>query len=143
MERTLTAEQEQQLKDLAARLTQRRSLVVTSWRERVEADAEITAASALPRNQFNDHIPALLDALVRRLHVSPRQEDSAAEAARKQDSAAHGLLRWQQGYDLREVTREWGHLHLCLLDELECYEADHPGLVPGVMPSPGAPWPSW
>ena len=32
------------------------------------------------------------------------------------------------------MTREWGHLHLCLLDELECYEADHPGLVPGVMP---------
>ena len=81
MERTLTADQEQQLKELAARLTQRRSLVVTAWRERVEADAEITAASALPRNQFNDHIPALLDALVRRLHVSPRQEDSAAEAA--------------------------------------------------------------
>jgi signal transduction histidine kinase len=134
MERTLSDVQEQQLKELAARLTQRRSLVVTAWRERVEADAEITAASALPRNQFNDHIPALLDALVRRLHVSPRQEDSAAEATRKQDSAAHGLLRWQQGYDLREVTREWGHLHMCLLDELEFYEADHPGLVPGVMP---------
>ncbi|MET0554797.1 MAG: sensor histidine kinase [Vicinamibacteria bacterium] len=132
MDRDLVVDQ--QLKELAARLTQRRSLVVTAWRERVEADPEITAASALPRNQFNDHIPALLDALVRRLHVSPRQEDRAAEAARKQDSAAHGLLRWQQGYDLREVTREWGHLHLCLLDELEFYEADHPGLMAGVMP---------
>jgi signal transduction histidine kinase len=132
MESHVTADQ--QLKELAARLTQRKSVVIAAWRERVEADPEITAASALPRNQFNDHIPALLDALVRRLHVSPRQEDSAAEASRKQDSAAHGLLRWQQGYDLREVTREWGHLHLCLLDELECYEADHPGLVPGVMP---------
>ena len=131
MEGALTADE--QLKELADHLTERRSLIVTGWRERVEADAEITAASALPRNQFNDHIPALLDALVRRLHVSPREEDSAAEASRKQDSAAHGLLRWQQGYDLREVTREWGHLHLCLLDELECYEADHPGLVRGVM----------
>lgn len=134
MERNLTADQQQQLGDLADRLTQRRSLIVTAWRDRVEADPEISAASALPRNQFNDHIPALLDALVRRLHRSPRREDGATEAARKQDSAAHGLLRWQQGYDLREVTREWGHLHLCLLDELECYESDHPGLVAGVMP---------
>jgi signal transduction histidine kinase len=125
---------DEQLKELASRLTERRSLIVTAWRERVEADPEITTASALPRNQFNDHIPALLDALVRRLLVSPRQEDGAAEATRKQDSAAHGLLRWQQGYDLREVTREWGHLHMCLLDELECYESDHPGLMGGVMP---------
>jgi signal transduction histidine kinase len=43
-------------------------------------------------------------------------------------------MRWQQGYDLREVTREWAHLHLCLVDELERYASDRPDLVPGVMP---------
>jgi signal transduction histidine kinase len=61
-------------------------------------------------------------------------ETDAVEASRKQDSAAHGLMRWQQGYDLREVTREWAHLHLCLLDELERYASDHADLRPGVMP---------
>jgi signal transduction histidine kinase len=100
----------------------------------VQADPQISAANALPRNQFNDHIPALLDALQHRLRASPRAEDGATEAGRKQDSAAHGLLRWQQGYDLREVTREWAHLHLCLVDELERYAADHADLSPGVMP---------
>jgi signal transduction histidine kinase len=79
-------------------------------------------------------VPALLDALQTRLQESPREETDAAEASRKQDSAAHGLMRWQQGYDLREVTREWAHLHLCLVEELERYAADHPGLKAGVMP---------
>lgn len=43
-------------------------------------------------------------------------------------------MRWHQGYDLREVAREWAHLHLCLVDELERYAVDHPDLLPGVMP---------
>ena len=45
------------------------------------------------------------------------------------------MQRWQQGYRLREVTREWGHLHLCLVDELESYSTAHPDLEPGVMPT--------
>jgi signal transduction histidine kinase len=99
----------------------------------VEGDPQISAANALPRNQFNDHIPALLDALEQRIRESPRAESPATAAGRKEDSAAHGTMRWQQGYDLREVTREWAHLHLCLVDELEHYASDHPDLLPGVM----------
>ena len=37
----------------------------------------------------------------------------------KQVAASHGAVRWQQGYKLVEVMREWRHLHLCLVDELE------------------------
>jgi signal transduction histidine kinase len=29
------------------------------------------------------------------------------------------MQRWQQGYDLRETIREWGHLQNCLMVELE------------------------
>ena len=65
----------------------------------------------------------------------PRQESTASEEQRKEDAAGHGLQRWQQGYHLREVTREWGHLHLCLVDELENYATAHPDLEPGVMPT--------
>jgi hypothetical protein len=43
----------------------------------------------------------------------------------KGDAAAHGLQRWQQGYDLREVTREWGRLQLVVVDELESYASAH------------------
>jgi signal transduction histidine kinase len=35
------------------------------------------------------------------------------------DAEAHGLHRWQQGYDLREVTRELGRLNECVLSRLD------------------------
>jgi signal transduction histidine kinase len=35
-------------------------------------------------------------------------------------------VRWQQGYRLVEVMREWRHLHLCLVDELELDCVNYP-----------------
>jgi len=118
---------------LAAHLHQRRSLILKTWRVAVDADLEIGTANSLPRNQFNDHIPAVLDAFEKRLRSGPRGESAAARSERREDSATHGLQRWQQGYHLREVTREWNHLQLSLLDELETYAVDHQDLEPGVM----------
>ncbi|MDQ4147149.1 MAG: hypothetical protein M3120_05615 [Pseudomonadota bacterium] len=56
-----------------------------------------------------------------------------AEEAEK-DAAAHGLHCWQQAFQLREVAREWGHLHLCLLDELEGYALAHPECEREILP---------
>ncbi|HEY5908349.1 MAG TPA: RsbRD N-terminal domain-containing protein, partial [Vicinamibacteria bacterium] len=123
----------QSLEALAAHLHTRRSLILKTWRVAVDADPEIRSANSLPRRQFNDHIPAVLDAFEQRLRSGPRGESALAGAARRQDSATHGLQRWQQGYDLREVAREWSHLQLCLLDELETYASDHRDLELGVM----------
>lgn len=100
----------------------------------MRADPEVGTADSLPRRQFVDHIPAVLEALEGRLRTLPRAETASARRMRKEDSAVHGLVRWQQGYDLREVTREWGHLGLCLVDELEAYANAHPELEPPVMP---------
>lgn len=122
------------LADLASHLAQRQAFLLQAWRAAVDADPEISTSNALPRRQFIDHVPAILDAFERRLRASFRPESSAARRARKEDSAVHGLVRWQQGYDLREVTREWGHLALCLAAELETYARDHPGLEERVMP---------
>jgi signal transduction histidine kinase len=124
----------EQLAELATHLASRRNPLLQAWRAAVDADPEIHTSTALPRRQFIDHIPAVLDALERRLRAGPRPESSGARQARKEDSAVHGLVRWQQGYDLREVTREWGHLALCLGDELEAYAKDHPELEPQAMP---------
>ena len=40
----------------------------------------------------------------------------------------HGLHRWQQGYRLPELVREWGHLQLCLFDELKLFADTHPDI---------------
>jgi signal transduction histidine kinase len=122
----------EQFMALAGHLAARRSAILQAWRESVRADAELTVVTALPRTQFDDHIPRVLDAFERKLRVWSGPESAVAEEQRREDSATHGLQRWQQGYRLREVTREWGHLQLCLVTELENYTAAKPELEPGV-----------
>lgn len=117
-----------QLAALAAHLSARRGELLAEWRRRVDADPQLTAPDALPRGAFNDHIPSLLEVFEKRIRNWPRAEGEAAEEKRMEDSAGHGLQRWQQGYQLREVTREWGHLQMCMARELEGYAAAHEGL---------------
>jgi signal transduction histidine kinase len=50
------------------------------------------------------------------------------------------LQRWQQGYQLRELVREWGFLQISVADELERYASDHPDLDPSVMPAARRAW---
>lgn len=126
---------DEQLAALAHHMIARRSAILRAWRESVEGDRELTASSALPRSQFNDHIPALLSAYSRSLSAWPRREGVAAEAQRKEDAANHGQHRWNQGYRLRDVTREWGHLNLCLVNELIDYSMAHRDLEAEVMPT--------
>ncbi len=128
-----TQKSDAQLTALAKHLAGRRTEILLAWRTSVDNDRELTAASSLPRTQFNDHIPSLLDAFEKHLQVWPQTESEASEQQRTEDAASHGLQRWQQGYRLREVTREWGHLQMCLADELGTYSGEHPELEPSVM----------
>jgi signal transduction histidine kinase len=128
-----TQKLDEQLEALASHLSTRRESILEAWRKAVSEDPQLTAAAALPRNQFNDHIPEVLDGFERKLRRFPDDESAASRAEQKEDAEAHGLHRWQQGYNLRELTREWGHLHLCLLDELEEYGAARPELEPGTL----------
>lgn len=45
------------------------------------------------------------------------------------------MHRWQQGYDIREAVREWGHLQTVIMRELDLYAVSHPRLEPEVMPA--------
>ncbi len=130
-----TQKTDEQLAALASHLRARRAAILQAWHEAVDADRELSAPSSLPGTQFYDHIPELLDAFEKSLLVSSRQERIATNEEQKEDAASHGLQRWQQGYRLREVTREWGHLQLCLVSELEEYSTAHLDLEPGTMPT--------
>ena len=44
---------------------------------------------------------------------------------------------WQQGYDLHEVTREWGWLHRCLVAAIEDFAAAQPSCRPTCRPRRG------
>ncbi|HKO69152.1 MAG TPA: HAMP domain-containing sensor histidine kinase [Burkholderiaceae bacterium] len=123
---------DEELNAVAAYLRERRPAILDAWRAAADADPQLTTSDSLPRTQFNDHIPDVLDNFERRLQAWPA-EPQRLEAQQKKDAASHGLQRWQQGYRLREVTREWGHLQLVLLDELEHYATTREHRAPQAM----------
>ena len=129
-----TVEQSSQgLRLLAEHLALRREAILSAWRNAVDADPELTTASTITRAQFIDHIPAVLDAFGHRLSAHDQSDQAVAREEQKESAAEHGLHRWQQGYNQPDTMCEWGHLHLCLLQELESFQALNAGLEPGVM----------
>ena len=113
---------------VAGHFAARRDELLQRWRAAADADPELTTASALSRAQFHDRIPDVLDAFEHRLRARGRDERAAAVAAQQESAAGHGIHRWQQGYQQREAMREWRHLQLCLVDELEVFGLDRPEL---------------
>ena len=114
---------------LAAHFTARRDAIMGAWRQAIKRDPAQTTGDSLPRAQLNDHIPALLLTFEKRLvnGAAPDRGQPSSEA--NNQAAAHGLHRWQQGYDLREVARELGGLNECMVAELDAYARAHP--LPG------------
>jgi signal transduction histidine kinase len=123
------------LQELAIYLAERREMILAQWRRAVDSDPELTSATTTTRAQFIDHIPAVLDAFEARLSSQLADERAQAREEQKQSAAEHGLHRWQQGYNQPETMCEWGHLHLCLLQELENFETANPAVQRSVMQS--------
>lgn len=112
---------------LGAHFKARIAALIEAWRATIAADPKLTTNESLPRAQLVDHLPPWLETLSKGLSVAPSAAAAdRATAEEAQNAAAHGLQRWQQGYDLHEVTREWAALHRCLVDEMERYFNAHP-----------------
>lgn len=122
-----------ELRALADFLSERRESILNAWRRAVDSDPELMAASTTTRSQFVDHIPAVLDAFESRLRARHHADQEEAREEQKKSAAEHGLHRWQQGYNQAETMCEWGHLHLCLLQELEGFQALHADVDPRAL----------
>ena len=122
-----------QLRALAEYMARRREAILAAWRLAIDLDPEVNSAASSTRGQFIDHIPSVLDALEDRLRAQDPEEKADARAEQKQWAAEHGTHRWQQGYRLTETMREWGHLHMCLLTELDRYGSQQTELEPEVL----------
>ncbi len=118
---------------LGAYLKRRRGAILQAWRTAVTSDPTLRSGAALPRAQLHDHIPALLVDFERRLTGGEAAADADGDEPHQGDAAAHGLHRWQQGFDLEEVTRELGRLNECVVAELEAYAAGQSGPEAAVM----------
>jgi len=118
---------------LADHLSSRRDAILAAWADAARRDPELTAPSALSRTQFFDHIPQMLDALVRKLRASYMRDVLEAQQDGIENAEGHGVQRWQQGYNEGEVMREWVSLNACIADELDAFALGHPGVDPRAL----------
>lgn len=116
------------LASIADHLSRRRDAILAAWAAAARRDPALTAPVTLSRSQFYDHIPQMLDALVRKLRASYLREALEARQDEVENAEGHGVQRWQQGYNEGEVMREWVALNACLADELDTYALEHPGV---------------
>lgn len=108
------------LTKLADYLADRQAMLVQTWRLAIRRDPKLTNGDSLPRAELIDHIPSLLRLFEHTLR-QPSLGIDAPASNEPSPAAAHGLQRWQQGYDLHEVTRELGKLNECVILELDYY----------------------
>lgn len=122
---------ERRLAVLAGHLAENRPQLLQAWRLRLAQDPELTTQTGLPRASLDDHIPWILETFERRLRAPHEAAVARAELDERHGAAEHGTHRWQQGFNLRETIREWGHLQLVVLAELErCAAARRVGAEP-------------
>ncbi|HZH81795.1 MAG TPA: sensor histidine kinase [Phototrophicaceae bacterium] len=120
---------------LADHLLARREAILENWRCAVDGDPSLSTATALAQKEFYDHIPAVLDAFDEILRARNPAQKTEAAAEQKSRASEHGLHRWHHGYNQKDVMREWSHLQLCLLDELENYSLRISGTEPDALPT--------
>lgn len=131
---------ESALAAVAAHMAQRRPAILQAWRVAVTSDPTLTTGASLPRAQLHDHLPALLADFERQLVTLGTAGSAGQQGVLKGDGAAHGLHRWQQGFDVAEVTRELAQFNECVVVELDAFVNEHPQLDRGVMPLVRRAW---
>jgi len=100
---------------LARLLMERRQEIVARFVEEVRR--KDLAPSGLSRSLLVDHIPELLDEILREL----KDERTVRTSFDALDTSAvgrkHGRQRWGVGYDLETLAREYGILRHCIIEE--------------------------
>lgn len=95
-------------------LDQRREDITAEWLRRVRRDRKIPSAADLPKEELLDHLPYLLDTLIKQLRGT--LVDGGGQS--------HGAVRWKQHYCLDEVLREISILRKVLIEELLRFHCD-------------------
>ena len=98
-----------EIKKLATLMNQERNALLFEWRRQVR---ELPSAQDIDLPTLIDHIPSLIDELVRELNANVDQ--TISEALANEISEAHGLQRLQDSFDIEEVVAEYNILRGCI-----------------------------
>ncbi len=130
--------QSQQILSLCGYLSARSPAIVHAWRAMIEDDLSLERYRSLSEPKFLGYIPQVLESLINSLRAQSRRgvavrsgdnrHEYTRQGVRREDVGAardHGRERAQSDFTVTEVTREFGYLHLCVADEIECYCQEH------------------
>jgi signal transduction histidine kinase len=121
--------------EVAAYLDEQQDAILLAWREAVERDERLTVVSKLGRAEFENSLALLLGLLSQQLRqqrtASPNLTETETQPLAANDeeehlAQEHGFHRWQEGYDLRQLMLEMGHLNQILVRFVNEYEASQP-----------------
>ena len=96
-------------------LSTRRDAIVRRFVADVQAQGVPPATTS--RTNVVDHIPAFIDDLVRALRETSPVGEAEDVTAVSESARQHGIQRWEQGFDLDALVREYGVLRHCILAE--------------------------
>ena len=99
------------LDKLAALIKQERQALLEQWRQQVR---QLPSARQLDTPTLNDHIPDLLEELA--IALQSRSDETVAEAFNEASPPAHGLQRFNDGFDIIEIVAEYNILRGCIQD---------------------------
>ncbi len=136
----LMASSSEALASISRYMSRRRKAILGAWREAVADDPRLASGATMSRRQLNDHLPSVLveyEQLLLEPGAAGQGSDSNGGEA---GASAHGLHRWQQGFDLTEVTRELGRLNECVVAELDQCPLQVPGVDSASMAAARLLW---
>jgi signal transduction histidine kinase len=123
-----------QLSALAQHLLEAQEQLLQTWRAITERDPASSVTSHMTRAEFADHIPQLLEVYSAKLRAWPQPDSSTLVNSARTSAAAHGSHRWQQGYNLKDMGREWGRFNEVLVAFLDTYGLTQRELHPRTLP---------
>jgi signal transduction histidine kinase len=107
------------LAQLAEYLDQRKDVILSEWRRRVEAQGEASVLVMASNEEFYDDIPQVLETLLATFQ-------GERPGLREEPAEKHGAQRWRLGMDVKETVREWCSLHDALLQLISDYSRVEP-----------------
>ena len=97
------------LNKLAALIQLRRDDLLSCWRQQLR---QLASARDLDSPTLNDHIPQFLEELVAALRSGVGE--TIPETLSEGSPPAHGLQRFESGFDIGEVVSEYSILRACI-----------------------------
>lgn len=107
---------------LATALVDERDALMQRWRARVR---DLPSAKHLDVPTLNDHIPGWIAELAVSLHTASASAGDSAQS--EKIPLAHGVQRYEDGFDIEEVVTEYSILRECVHDLAESLGVDLSG----------------